>query len=50
MTEQAIGSSWTRTAVVILTAVLAAFIALACNGGAPDNPTPDPSRSASPER
>ena len=39
------GSTWTRAAVAVLAAVLGAFL-LACDGGAPDNPTPVPSRSS----
>ncbi|HVL63460.1 MAG TPA: hypothetical protein VM430_18935 [Microbacterium sp.] len=41
------GSAWTRRAVAAVAAVLLVFV-LACNGGAPRNPTPVPSQSTTP--
>ena len=42
-----IGSAWTRRAIYALAAVLLGFV-LACDGGAPDNPTPEQTSTPSP--
>ncbi len=41
------GSAWTRRAVAALAVGLLGFV-LACNGGAPDNPTPEQTTTPSP--
>ncbi len=41
------GSQWTRYAVAALGGVLLVAV-LACNGGAPDNPTPEQTTTPSP--
>lgn len=43
------GSTWTRAVAAVVGALLLLAV-IACGGGAPRNPTPTPSRSASAER